>query len=79
MDGRAWLINGQVILCRGAAAARAENKRMGQHKEKPGTQGKHEAAQKQPTYSGRAVMLFMKQKTSKTKNRRLGSRMQSTG
>lgn len=54
-------------------------KGWGNTKKSPGPQGKHEAAQKQPTYSGRAVMLFMKQKTSKTKNRRLGSRMQSTG
>lgn len=30
------------------------------------------------TYSGRAVMLFMKQKNEEN-NRRLGSRMRSTG
>lgn len=45
-------------------------------KESPGP-CKHEAAQKQP-YSGRAVMLFMKQNNEEN-NRRLGSRMLSTG
>lgn len=74
MDGSTWLINGQDILmlrryCKGKKDGSAD-------KESP--EGcKHEVAQK-ATYSGRAVILFMKQ-IHEENNRRHGSRMLITG